>query len=468
MKLSKLLILLLTFVLLFGCSLPENPNKDIEEHVHEYVLGKCLCGAIDPNEQIHIHKFVDGVCDCGKIDPNYQEPGEEPETPINPDQSEQPSDNVFKDVKLSISINDMTYYEQDNIIVDINVNKNELINHIELVVVESTCDFEIIKNVIIPQEEGIITLVAKFENIKSNEITINVMPTIYTNDLYQNMSKTTFYDNFYQAINYQDALLRTKLGLMSGDIKTPDEEPITASYQPMSNGKFIRNTNTYYSSDNNTYFITDAYGEIVDMVFKNAGYISLDEVAAHLLAFGVIPANYDSNKKASPSSSIWKEFLRVNNTKFSGSTSKYPYEPKLPNITGCGGTLQYYEIDFGTTGTTCDPDYNITVYNNGSKITRGAARLVYTSYDINNNKTLEANERYVFYTYNHYNDFQEYLNYQFGWGEIFGNITGGGTLSSKTHYNPTQYVETIRDDFSRPIELEYIFPKISILRKEEE
>jgi hypothetical protein len=46
----------------------------------------------------------------------------------------------------------------------------------------------------------------------------------------------------------------------------------------------------------------------------------------------------------------------------------------------------------------------------------------------------------VFYTYNHYNDFQEYLNYYGGWGEMFGNVTGGGTLSSKYDCNPTPYV----------------------------
>ena len=54
---------------------------------------------------------------------------------------------------------------------------------------------------------------------------------------------------------------------------------------------------------------------------------------------------------------------------------------------------------------------------------------------------IEVNETYLFYTYNHYNDFQEYLNYEGGWGEMFGNVTGGGTLSSKSDYNPTPYVE---------------------------
>ena len=32
---------------------------------------------------------------------------------------------------------------------------------------------------------------------------------------------------------------------------------------------------------------------------------------------------------------------------------------------------------------------------------------------------------------------------------MFGNITGGGTLSSKTNYNPTPYVDVILKDFTK-------------------
>ena len=59
----------------------------------------------------------------------------------------------------------------------------------------------------------------------------------------------------------------------------------------------------------------------------------------------------------------------------------------------------------------------------------------------------ENNEVYVFYTHNHYNDFREYLNYYGGWGEMFGNVTGGGEYSSKYNANPTPYVPTEYDDF---------------------
>ena len=109
---------------------------------------------------------------------------------------------------------------------------------------------------------------------------------------------------------------------------------------------------------------------------------------------------------------------------------------------------QYWELDIGTTGTVT-PGQTSGVYNNGTKITRGAARLVYGRNDLNRNGVFETNELYVFYTYNHYNDFQEYLNYYGGWGEMFGNITGGGKISSKYDYNPTPYVRTVKADITK-------------------
>jgi hypothetical protein len=39
--------------------------------------------------------------------------------------------------------------------------------------------------------------------------------------------------------------------------------------------------------------------------------------------------------------------------------------------------------------------------------------------------------RSVFYTYNHYNDFQEYLNYDDIYGYIFGNLTSGNQYNTK-------------------------------------
>ena len=107
-------------------------------------------------------------------------------------------------------------------------------------------------------------------------------------------------------------------------------------------------------------------------------------------------------------------------------------------------------------------------YNNGRDIERGAARIVYTRYDKNKNNITDINEKYVFYTYNHYNDFQEYLNYEGGWGEMFGNITGGGTLSSKYDYNPTPYVEVVRSEFVNNQSLNVMFDFIVPSFKKEE
>ena len=281
---------------------------------------------------------------------------------------------------------------------------------------------------------------------------IPVIPSLDPRDYpdpYAGVNKEEFYASYEPAKDYVDAYYRTMHGLMSGSIEPQDQYATLAEYRPSENGVYLKNTDTYYSEDGNTYALLDAYGNVASFIYKGAAYVVLEEVAAYVFAFGEIPANHSESKKTKPTESIWGEYLRVNHTKFSGDTSKYPYEPILPRISGCGGDYQYYEMDIGTTGTTCDPSYSATVYNNGSRITRGAARIVYSRFDRNGNKIIEADEKYLFYTDNHYNDFREYLNYEGGWGEIFGNITGGGTLSSKTDYAPTQYPEVSCASFSQ-------------------
>ena len=254
---------------------------------------------------------------------------------------------------------------------------------------------------------------------------------------------TTYVNNKASpARSYEEALERSRLGLLSGMDIVPDQAPEISEYRPMQGEAYIRNNEPLFA-DENTYVVVDAYGNEVLRIYRGGAYITLEEVAAYVYAFGDVPANYVSSKKTQPETSIWGKHLRLNHSAFSGNTEKYPYEPVLPNISGCGGELYYYEIDIGTTGTDCDPKYISKIYNDGETITRGAARIVYTRYDKNKNEIIEPNEKYVFYTYNHYNDFMEYLNYYGGWGEMFGNITGGGTISSKTHYNPTPYVPVV-------------------------
>jgi len=262
-------------------------------------------------------------------------------------------------------------------------------------------------------------------------------------DPYANVSKEKFYSEYTPASSYADAYYRTLHGFMSGTLTVPGQAPELSQYRPVSGDLYVRNQTNLYSNNNKAYTVTDAYGKEVFTVYKGGAYITLEEVAAYVYAFGDVPANYVSSKNADPRSSVWGEYLRLNHSAFSGSTKKYPYEPELPNISGCGGELYYYEIDIGTTGTDCDPSYPARIYNDGSRITRGAARIVYTRYDKNKNEIIDPDEKYLFYTYNHYNDFAEYLNYFGGWGKTFGNITGGGTLSSKKDYNPTPYVPVV-------------------------
>ena len=270
-------------------------------------------------------------------------------------------------------------------------------------------------------------------------------------DPYVGMTKSEFYANYTPAANYKDAYYRSQHGFLSGSLEVPGQYATEASYRPMEDGKYVRNTTAKYLDDGNTYVVVDAYGNEVMRIYKDGAYITLEEVAAYMYAFGGsegrFPANYTSAKKTKPSNSIWGEYLRVNHSYFSGDTSSYPYEPVLPNISGCGGSLQYYEMDIGTTGTVTPGYENAVIYNNGTKITRGAARLVYAREDLNNNGIYEQNEIYVFYTHNHYNDFREYLNYYGGWGEMFGNITGGGTYNDKNNPKPTPYVTTAYKDF---------------------
>lgn len=270
-------------------------------------------------------------------------------------------------------------------------------------------------------------------------------------DPYVGVDKEAFYAEYEPACCNQDAINRSKHGLLSGLLHVPGQYVQEAEARPQADGKFIRNTASVYLDNGNTYVIFDASGRETLRIHKAGGYITLEEVAAYMYAFGGsegrFPANYTSKKLTNIGTSIWGEYVRGNHSHFIGNTDRYPYEPELPNISGCGGSLQYFEMDIGTTGTVTE-GYHARPYVQNGKITRGAARLVYAREDLNGNGTYEINEIYVFYTHNHYNDFREYLNYYGGWGEVFGNETGGGKLSSKTEANPTPYIPTAYDDFT--------------------
>ncbi len=286
---------------------------------------------------------------------------------------------------------------------------------------------------------------------ESSPLAESVPHTCPSTDPYEGMSKDAFYATYTPACCRVDALYRSQHGFLSGSLEMPGQYAQEADHRPMEDGKYIRNTSSYYLDDGDTYVVVDSSGDEVMRLYRGGGYITLEEVAAYMYAFGggdnCFPANYTSKKKKSTSNSIWGEYLRVNHSRFIGNTQKYPYEPELPDISGCGGDLEYYEMDIGTTGTST-PGYAPRPYVQNGSINRGAARLVYARQDLNGNGTYETDEVYVFYTHNHYNDFREYLNYYGGWGEMFGNVTGGGTYSSKSNANPTPYVPTAYADFN--------------------
>ena len=381
-----------------------------------------------------------------------------------------PTETIEIKISLNLTENKILVGETTELVST--VNPSEYLSELQYVITSGSEFITIEGNTITALAEGVVVLHAKINQFTSSSVLLEIEsldvpeepekpvepdvpekpiipeePSDFFEDPYVDVNKTEFYANYKPATCYLDSVYRTKHGLMSGSIDPQDQAPTLSVVRPMENGLYVRNTSCLYSSDGNVYYVLDYKGEIVNKIYKGGAYVVLEEVAAYVFAFGEIPANHSASKKTKPTNSIWGEYLRVNHTKFSGDTSRYPYEPALPNISGIGGEFQYYEMDVGTTGTDCDPSYPVVEYNNGYSIERGAARIVYARYDKNDDLIIDPNEKFVFYTYNHYNDFQEYLNYEGGWGEMFGNITGGGTISSKYDYNPTSYVPVVYKEF---------------------
>lgn len=266
-----------------------------------------------------------------------------------------------------------------------------------------------------------------------------------TSDPYVGVSSYEFYKNYQPATNYWDSYYRTQHNFMSGSIVDQKQRPTIASNQPKVGDKYVKNVSSGLRSNGLAYDIVDANGNVVNTVFKGGAYITLEEVAAYVFAFGDVPSNYTADKKMKPTVSPWGKYLRVNNNYYSNDPEQYPTEPELPN----GSDLTYYEIDIGTTGSYEYSDgYTPKPYNNGSYITRGASRIVYSKFSYSSGKPCEdPSVMKVFYTFDHYRDFQEYLNYEGGWGKWFGNIAGGASVSDKTGKYKTSYPSVVEREF---------------------
>lgn len=415
-------------------NLTATKTTGIIDQVEWSALGECV--SVDPNGTVT--GLVEGVASVIASAGNYSDVIEI--TVVG-------NTNIEETITINLLASADTIMVGDRLRLDAIVTPESRKAEVVYTIVSGTEFATIEKDTLTAIAKGEVKVQAVIGDALSNVITITIEEIL--TDPYENMTKEEFYSNYTEATSYMDAYYRSLHGFMSGSIEEQESAPTIATNRPMENGTYLKNSYRYYSSDGNTYLILNALGEVVNIIYKGGAYVTLEEVAAYLFAFGDIPANYTSNKKGSPSTSIWGEYLRLNNTKFTGDTNKYPYEPELPNIDGCGGELEYFEIDLGTSGTDTGNGYKVSKYNDGKTITRGAARIVYSRYDKNGDNIIDINEKFVFYTYNHYNDFQEYLNYENGWGDMFGNITGGGTLSSKTNCNPTPYIDVILRDFTK-------------------
>ena len=273
---------------------------------------------------------------------------------------------------------------------------------------------------------------------------------------YSSVTKDEFYKNYIETDCYEDSQLRTENGLISGSIEKHNEVP--KSNTIFDNRESLRFTNASYHYDSNdkalAYDINTKDG-VYKTIYYNAGYITLEEVAAYTLAFGEVPANYYDKDNKALAIAKWKQFGRINISTFSNNKTKYPHEPELPVADSKGRFYKYTETDIGLqVGFRMSNGDYVGEYNNGNSIARGVCRLVYTSSYADGGKIKDINERHVFYTYNHYNDFQEYLNYYGGWSNRFGNESSGNPYcGSAKQYNslsnpnkPTSYIESIYVD----------------------
>ncbi len=286
--------------------------------------------------------------------------------------------------------------------------------------------------------------------------------------------------SYKPAVCYEDAQLRSAHGLVSGTNKSSKViTDTTNSSKYKSGSSFKRNTTSRYTFNNDgsyrSYTILNGDGSKYETIYYGGAYTEISEVASYLLAFEEVPPNmgYSTSGKSTsdPAISNWWRAGRVNYGEFSGPTqTNYTYEPPVPGMalySGNNGTAtrSYIECDFGDWSNYNNASYvkSAGIYTDGDNdISRGVLRFIFTAkYDSGNgssgrnvsanvdylNKSFSGaeniNNRYVFYTYDHYGDFQEYLNYADGWGQRFGSMEAGNSTPTGTTYSPTAYPSTV-------------------------
>lgn len=261
-------------------------------------------------------------------------------------------------------------------------------------------------------------------------------------DVYEGINKNDFYNENYDiSYSYEDSFYRTKHGLMSGELE-PRVHVLDKDDRIDSNIKVSDATYVLDYEGNYICYFTNSLDNKSRPIWYNGAYITHDDESAYLLAFGEVPPNSkykrngDDRRKAIDD---WGEYGRLNYSKFILDYERFSFEPVLPNAS-------YIETDFGSWDYYESGDREQVPYIKGNKVIRGTCRFVFS--DGKEEKNID--NRYVFYTHNHYNDFEEYLNCDKGYGKIFGNMTAGNINYSSKKFDasiskkPTEYPKTIK------------------------
>ncbi|MEG0034479.1 MAG: hypothetical protein RR909_01730 [Bacilli bacterium] len=251
-----------------------------------------------------------------------------------------------------------------------------------------------------------------------------------------------FYKSYTPSTSYEDAQFRTKHMLISGSSAASDYK--VALTRPVGDTTAVRNTFMDYTyRDDGSYESYKLYSlnKTFTTIYYGGGYSDINEVAAYLFAFGEVPPNVNKDKAKLNAfvKTNWWRYARVNDGYYSGpSATSHIYEPYLYGQRN--DTVSYNETDFGDweffNDIIYDKKYTPTTYikNSEGSISgsRGNLRFLYTTADKNPSNKNDFSKRRVYFTFNHYNDFVEYLNYRDGFGQQFGNMTKGNEYCAGT------------------------------------
>ena len=160
--------------------------------------------------------------------------------------------------------------------------------------------------------EGKALVRAKVGKLYSNEVTVEVREGV---DPYEGMDAFDFYLNYEPAESYLDSFYRSRHGFMSGDIEPTrsGEHPVNAN-RPMEGDQYVRNSSAIYEDGGMTYTVLDENGDKAYSVYYGGGYITAEEVAAYIYAFGETPGNYIDNKQPNSQEDeeqweLWDKYL---------------------------------------------------------------------------------------------------------------------------------------------------------------